>query len=105
MNDHEKITTTTVWMTNFTLLVWLENRQKNMIEKKTEERKTETEKNNMTKVIVYYNVRKMCEKNPFVIKDTHLLLSVPLRHQLLFVWVLHTYMVNPVGLKNGILLP
>lgn len=44
MNDHEKITTTTVWMTNFTLLVWLENRQKNMIEKKTEERKTETEK-------------------------------------------------------------
>ena len=61
MNDHEKITTTTVWMTNFTLLVWLENRQKNMIEKK-EERKTETEKNNMTKVIVYYNVRKMCEK-------------------------------------------
>ena len=46
-----------------------------MIEKKTEERKTETEKNNMTKVIVYYNVRKMCEKNPFVIKDTHLLLK------------------------------
>jgi len=44
MNDHEKITTTTVWMTNFTLLVWLDNRQKNMIEKKTEERKTETEK-------------------------------------------------------------
>ena len=29
----------------------------------------------MTKVIVYYNVRKMCEKNPFVIKDTHLLLK------------------------------
>ena len=44
MNDHEKITTTTVWMTNFTLLVWLENRQKNMIEKKTEERKTEKRK-------------------------------------------------------------
>ena len=91
MNDHEKITTTTVWMTNFTLLVWLENRQKNMIEKKTEERKTETEKNNMTKVIVYYNVRKMCKKNPFVIKDTHLLLRVSLRHQLICVWVLRTW--------------
>ena len=26
-------------------------------------------------MIVYYNVRKMCEKNPFVIKDTHLLLK------------------------------
>ena len=91
MNDHEKITTTTVWMTNFTLLVWLENRQKNMIEKKKEERKTETEKNNLTKVIVYYNVRKMCEKNPFVIKDTHLLLRVSLRHQLICVWVLRTW--------------
>ena len=45
MNDHEKITTTTVWMTNFTLLVWLENRQKKIwLKKKTEERKTETEK-------------------------------------------------------------
>jgi hypothetical protein len=98
MNDHEKITTTTVWMTNFTLLVWLENRQKKYDWKKTEERKTETEKNNMTKVIVYYNVRKMCEKNPFVIKDTHLLLRVSLRHQLIFVWVFRTYMVYPIQL-------
>ena len=75
MNDHEKITTTTVWMTNFTLLVWLENRQKIWL-KKNRRKKNRNRKNNMTKVIVYYNVRKMCEKNPFVIKDTHLLLNM-----------------------------
>ena len=56
-----------------------------MIEKKQKKEKQKQKKNNMTKVIVYYNVRKMCEKNPFVIKDTHLLLRVSLGHQLIFV--------------------
>ena len=45
-----------------------------MIEK-NRRKKNRNRKNNLTKVIVYYNVRKMCEKNPFVIKDTHLLLK------------------------------
>ena len=57
-----------------------------MIEKKTEERKTETEENNMTKVIVYYNVRKMCEKKSFRNKRyTFVAKRVPLRHQLICV--------------------
>ena len=45
-----------------------------------------------TKVIVYYDVRKMCEKqkNPFVIKDTHLLLKYSI-----YIIILITYKKVP----------
>ena len=73
-----------------------------MIEKKTEERKTETEKNNMTKVIVYYNVRKMCEKKSFRNKR-YTFVAKSFFETSIYLRLSIAYTVNPVGFKKKII--